>query len=320
MSNLIPDNLIFISAAPHDAYFAWQYEVFITNCREHNVSDRIYILILYPKDKPCNDIWPKLMRKYPEVKFFLYQDDGSVNTDLYIPQLRPYMLKKHFAKFREQLKDKIFFYHDADIIFNYLPDFQALCSDNINWQSDTSSYLDYDYLKIKESQGKIPDHLVINELAKIGGITVDILQSYNKNSGGAQYILKGIDSEFWEDVERTCIEIRKYLFLDVNKKYFPSENHGFQSWCADMWAVNFCLWKRGKKTQTTELLDFSWATDSVETYNRKPIFHNAGATPKRKALFYKGDWIHKSPIGQKIVVESKYASSKYVEAIQKVKI
>lgn len=325
--------MIFVSAQPHDLYFLWQCEVQIVNFRKHKISDKMHILVWYPDaelEKKEGKIpqrvrineWEKLSKKYPEVKFFFYKDRG---TDLktYIPQLRPHILSEHFDNHPE-LKNEVIFYHDSDIIFNYLPDFKSLSEGDINWESDTSSYLDYAYLKRKEEQGKIPEGEAIGLLAKIGNVTIDIIKSYEKKTGGAQYILKNIDGDFWRDVERQVLEIRKAFMHGrpgtINTKYFKSENEGFQSWCADMWAVNFALWSRGRKTDITTELDFSWATDSYETYLKKPIFHNAGATSTNKRLFYKGDWINRSPIGLKqLFVSKSFAQHEYVEAIKEVK-
>lgn len=314
--------IIFLQAVPKDFYFVWQLDVQITNFRKHNISDRMEIIVWYPKGYTDFKEWRRLEGKYPEVKFFYYEDDG-VDLGLYIPQLRPHSLKKHFLLHKERLEGKTFFYHDSDIIFNYLPDFTFLEEGEINWQSNTSSYLDYSYLRRKEKEGKIPEDEAISLLASIGGVTVDDFKKYDAKSGGAQYILKNIDYTFWEDVEKSCINIRKAFFFgslgSVNKKYFQNENQGFQSWCADMWGVNMALWKRGKVTDVTDLLDFSWATDSAETYHKKPIFHLAGATKGNSGIFYKGSWINKSPIGEKHNVKKDSACYFYVEAINDVK-
>jgi hypothetical protein len=236
----LPEGLTFISAQPHDPYFQWQIEVQIVNFRKHGISDRMHVLVWVPKTGRMPG-WEQLEKKYPEVKFFYYLDFG-VDLKTYIPQLRPHILKQHFSDFPD-LKNKPVFYHDSDIIFNYLPDF---------------------------------------------------------------------------GVEEDCLKIRKFLMRDVNLKYFRSENEGFQSWCADMWAVNFNLWKRGIETKVTEALDFSWATDHIDSFHRKPIYHNAGATSGSKNIFYKGAWISKSPIGQKLSVSQNFASAEYVKAIEQV--
>lgn len=314
--------MIFLSCQPIDSYFLWQVEVQITNFRKFGVSDKMHIVVWYPERRISElESWRALQDKYPETRFFFYPDEG-VNLALYISQLRPHTLKKHFAALPE-LEKEVIFYHDSDIIFNYLPDFEQLVHDDINWQSDCSSYLDYDYLKRKEVEGNIPEHEAIKTMADIGNVSIDTIKSYNKKTGGAQCILKGIDSKFWEDVERQCIEIRKKFWFgypdSINKKYFPNENAGYQSWCADMWALNMALWNRNKVTDITPLLDFSWATNDYETFLRKPIYHNAGATAQTPELFYKGNWINKSPLGQKLYAKKGSASAEYVKAILEVK-
>lgn len=310
----------FISAQPYDFYFVWQVEVQIVNFRKHKVSDKMHVLVWYPQDNTDLKHWKILERKYPEVSFFYYKDQG-VNLGLYIPQLRPHILSRHFDNF-PHLSNEVIFYHDSDIIFNYLPDFELLTSDDINWQSDTSGYLDYNYLKRKEMQGNIPEDEAVATLAKIGNVSVETFKSYAGKTGGAQYILKGIDGNFWRDVERQVLEIRTAFFHGVegsiNRKYFPNENAGFQSWCADMWAVNMALWSRNKVTDVTPLLDFSWATDTAETYHKKPIFHNAGATAGSPGLFYKAKWMNKSPIGKIHAVKKDSASWFYVQQMAEI--
>lgn len=313
--------MIFLSAQPWDQYFVWQIEVQITNFRKHNISDKMHVCVWYPND-PENKLksWKELEKKYSEVKFFYYPDTG-VNLSLYIPQLRPHIIAKHFNAFPE-LNKEVIFYHDSDIIFNYLPNFETLINDDINWQSDTSSYLDYNYLRSKEIQGDIPENEAIDLLSSIGNVDTNTFINYKGKTGGAQCLLKNVDSKFWEDVEKQCIEIRKAFAFgqpnSINTKYFISENAGFQSWCADMWAVNMALWSRGRETNVTKELDFSWATDTAETYLKKPIFHNAGATGNQSGIFYKGSWINRSPIGKKHIVSDKSASFYYVKTIEEV--
>lgn len=315
--------MIFIQAVPDNIYFQWQIEVQITNFRKFGISNKMEICVWYPTKNNQLKQWDIIKEKYPEVKFFFYEDTG-VDLGLYIPQLRPHVLLKHFRYNYKRLKNEVFFYHDSDIIFNYLPDFQELEKGDICWQSNTTSYLDYDYIIGKEKQGNIPDNRALKLFAKIGGITTDTIQKYNKNTGGAQVILKNIDFSFWEDVERMCVQIRKnfshHIKGSINNIYFNSEAEGFQSWCADMWALNFALWKRKIKTQVTKDLDFSWGTSTIEVYNSMPIFHNAGVLSSNKDLFYKGAYIAKSPIGEDLPLPPEnMASRMYVLAIKDVK-
>lgn len=319
------DNYVFISVQPYDAYFTWQVEVQIVNFRKFGLSDKMHVLIWNPKGEARNGIvgdWESLEKKYSEVSFFRYEDGGDTNLTLYIPQLRPDALEQHFRKY-PTLKEKVIFYHDCDILFNFLPDFEKLGRDDINWVSNTSSYLDYDYLARKEKQGNIPEGKAIGILCSIGNITPELMKSYAGKTGGAQYVLKGIDTFFWKDVKRQVLQIRK-LFKhgepdSINTTFFKSESEGFQSWCADMWAVNMALWSRGKITDVTPELDFSWATDNAETYLRKPIFHNAGANGTQPGVFFKGQWQKKSPIGKNLSSHPDSASKYYVQAIMDVK-
>lgn len=327
------ENLLFISAQPFDIYFVWQVEVQIVNFRKFGLSDKMHVLVWYPDNEvrkkqgkeERTDIdlvrWHELQEKYPEVHFYFYLDKG-VDLDLYIPQLRPHILSQHFDKYPE-LTEKVIFYHDSDIIFNFLPEFYLLCRGPINWQSDTSGYLDYEYLRRKEVEGNIPEHEAIKTLCDIGGISVETMRMYSDMTGGAQYILKGIDGDFWRDVERQTLEIRRAFMHSIpnsiNTKYFSSENAGFQSWCADMWAVNMALWSRNKETDVTPQLDFSWATDRIDVYHKKPIYHNAGANGQQPGVFYKAKWINKSPIGIKHAIDPNSASYYYAQSIMDVK-
>lgn len=313
--------MIFLNACSYENQFVWQQEVLITNFRKFNISKDMHVVVWYCGNADLSK-WKQLELKYSEVKFFYYIDKGTTRW-LYIPQLRPHILKEHFKIYEKEFKDEIFFYHDADIIFNYLPDFETLMKDDICWQSNVNSYLDYDYLFRKQQQANIPNNEALEKMAEIGGITIDTIKEYDNNTGGAQYILKNIDYTFWEDVERMCLEIRKNFFYNspnsINSKYFNSEDEGFQSWCADMWAVNFALWKRGIKTSITPLLDFSMVYDKYEVYLKKPIYHDAGANHNDTDVFIKGRYRLKSPIGENITVSKNKASYAYVEAIKQVK-
>lgn len=319
------EELIFISAQPYDFKFTWQIDVQCWNFRDLGILDKYHILVWYPKGHVDFTEWKRLEKKYSEAKFFFYEDEG-VDLKTYIPQLRPHILKRHFKIFEQDFKNKTFFYLDSDVIFRELPNFKKLIEGDICWQSNTSGYLDYNYLLSKEKQGNIPNNEAIKKMAEIGNIDIKTIQNYTNKTGGAQYVLKNVDFTFWEDVEKMVIEIRKNfthknvlseLTDSINSKYFDSEEKGFQSWCADMWAVNFSLWKRGIKTDIHKELDFTWATDKVDKWFENKIYHDAGASSK--GLFIKSAWNNVSPVGKNISVLSAFASWHYVEAIKKVK-
>jgi hypothetical protein len=66
-----------------------------------------------------------------------------------------------------------------------------------------------------------------------------------------------------------------------------------------MWSLLWNLWLHKYDTEITDELDFSWATDSIEIYNSKPILHMAGVTSDLKgSKFYKGDFINQNPMNK----------------------
>lgn len=334
--------LIFISACPDDLVFSWQYEVFIENLRETGYTEEIRILLFLPHDRlktGWNPRWEMLEERYKDqnVKFYRYEDKDNILAIIrsidYIPLLRPYVLAKHFEEFPE-LKEKAIFYHDSDIVFTKYLDFSPFLSNYICYLSDTKSYINSDYFdsKIKDV---LPDSLesyklidVLDDASHLCGITRKICEDNKDASGGAQYLLKNMDSEFWQDVFVACINIRNYLYYNkggINSLYFANENLGFQSWCADMWGVLWNLWKREYKTITPKELDFAWATDSTKRWKEVYIYHDAGVGGGNESyLFNKRD--HKyinnitTPFQHEITHVSKdYSSSLYLNEILKVK-
>jgi len=122
------------------------------------------------------------------------------------------------------------------------------------------------------------------------GITREICEKNNLHSGGAQYLLKNIGSSFWEKCIGDCIMIRQYL-QNVNRQFFENENKGYQSWCADMWAVLWNLWLREQETKIIPEMEFAWSTDNIKKLDRVTILHNAGIASNYQGdvpVFYKG--------------------------------
>jgi hypothetical protein len=122
----------------------------------------------------------------------------------------------------------------------------------------------------------------------------------DNHSGGAQYLFKGIDAAFWEDVEGDCHTIYNYFYFhtpgSVNSTYFSSENDGFQSFAlGDMLAVLWNLWKRGKTTRISKEMAFAWPGYMIEDHSRFNIYHNAGVIDDNEGLFYKGRYKRRIP-------------------------
>jgi hypothetical protein len=191
---------------------------------------------------------------------------------------------------------KAVFYCDCDVIFTDKFDLEKFKDDEINYLSDTNSYINASYFDSKE-RDVLPDKLeeyknrdILAELTSLIGITREIAEANNDHSGGAQYFLKNVDSDFWKKVMNDCILIRVYL-QNINKEFFKNEDKGFQSWCADMWAVLWNIWLREQETKNIPELEFCWSSDPIEKLERTTLLHNAGITGQNSMgypAFYKG--------------------------------
>jgi hypothetical protein len=290
---------ILITCQPTDTYFVWQNHLYIESCIKQGFEEeQIHILLYNPKGRPYNPSWDKLKECYPKLNIFTYEDDGVQQyLGIYIPILRPHILKQHFEAFPE-LQDRTIIYTDSDILWTDNMNIDELLKDDVNYVSDASSYLNNSYFESKVKD-VLPEKLeeykkrdVVKELCTITGIDKQTVLNNNSNTGGVQYILKNINSDFWKKVEKDVLLIRTHL-LNFNKEFFKDENSGIQSWCADLWAVQYNLWYFNKKSIVTKELNFAWATDSITKLNEYPILHNAGIvseTGNGYPAFYKGKY------------------------------
>lgn len=268
---------------PDDFYFLWQVHLWIENLRNLGLSDKAVILVFTPADrKTTNPQWKALEESYPEAEFHYYKDEHGIYPymQMYIPILRPYTLWRHFRAFPE-LSTKAIFYCDCDVLLTDKLDIDALIDDDVNYLSDTVSYIGAKYFDSKIND-VLPDKLeaykqrdVLGELASVIGISREICEENELNSGGAQYLLKNITASFWSKVMNDCIVIRTYL-QRVNRDFFESESKGFQSWCADMWAVLWNLWYSNREVKVVPEMNFAWAPEPIEKLQTCGIFHNAG--------------------------------------------
>jgi hypothetical protein len=316
--------MVFISAQPDDNYFLWQLEVQINNFRKFGYSDKMHVLLYKPADRDeWNPNFEEIERRYPEVKFFRYEDRGAF-IKAYIPILRPHILKQHFKKYPE-LEKEVIFYHDSDILFTREIDFESLSKDDVWYVSDTNGYIGYEYFKskIKDVKPTRKDTWNVDNMLKpliqYTGATLEQFKELEGNAGGAQYLLKGVNWEFWEAIEKNCLNINLY-FRTINTNFFPNEDAGIQRWCADMWAMLWCGLALGKEIKITNELAFSHATDEIGEWDKKPIYHNAGVT-NEPDMFYKGKYHDNRsfPWGDNLShVSNKWASFKYVQEIKEV--
>jgi hypothetical protein len=225
-----------------------------------------------------------------------YKDERTNKT--YIPSIKPYLISKWLEQYPQF--GNCFFLHDADIIFRELPNFDELLNDNISYLSDTIGYIGYEYImdccrRYEKQHPTTNQGQLLQEMCDVIGIDVNIVKDNQLNSGGGQYIIKNTNHKLWEKIYNDSTPL--YLqMLDYQKRY-PINPGQIQFWTAEMWSVLWNLWLYGIETKITKELGFSWATDSLEVYSKKPILHMAGVTDNLKLTkFYKGEYINIDPI------------------------
>jgi len=291
-------DLKFLCCQPDDTYYTWQVHLWLESLKNINQIDKAIVLIFTPKGRKRNSNWKQIIDLYPEAEFNFYNDEDDVSSllGIYIPVLRPYVLWRYFKE-NIEMSSKAIFYCDSDILFMPNFDIKEFLEDDINYLSDTNSYINAKYFdsKIKDV---LPEKLeeyknrdVLGEICSIIGISREIAEKYNEHSGGAQYLLKNVDAYFWSKVMNDCILIRTYL-QKVNREFFKDESSGFQSWCADMWAVLWNLWFREQETKVVKKLNFAWASDPIKKLENHLILHNAGiiSSDMGHPCFYKGKY------------------------------
>lgn len=333
-------DLKFITCLPSDTYYTWQVHLWLESLRELRMSKKAIVLIFCAKDVPYNPKWDQIIKLYPEASFKFYKDEHNIAEllPIYIPILRPYVMWRFYTDYPE-MEDNQIFYCDSDIIFTKDFSISHLLDDDINYLSDTNSYISASYFDSKIND-VLPDKLeqykamdVLHDMCSYIGISREIAEKYNKHSGGAQYLLKNVDANFWKKVLEDCIYIRKYLQW-INKVYFENENKGFQSWCADMWAVLWNVWNLNQETKIVSELDFAWSSNPKSILERYTILHNAGLSgdyfdngQEKFPVFYKGKYINGSdpfsdPHMQTVIndeISSKYCSHYYTEKLLQLK-
>lgn len=291
--------LRFICAQPDDPYYTWQVHLWLESLKSIGYSDKAIVLIFTPKGREQNKNWKQVTDLYPETEFVYIKDEDNVSSLIgtYIPILRPYSLWRYFRD-NPEMSNRGVFYCDSDILFMEGFNVDKYLQDDVCYLSDTNSYINASYFdsKIRDVKpNKLEEYKtrdILGELSSLIGINRIICEQNNLNSGGAQYFLKNIDTSFWSKVQRDCITIKTYLG-NINREFFESESKGFQSWCADMWAILWNLWLRNQETKCIPEMAFAWATDSIDKLKTHTIFHNAGISDSimdNIPRFYKGKY------------------------------
>lgn len=310
-----------ICVQPSLLYYAWQVEVMLNNFISLDIHKHYDIHCLFAFNQNESD-WQekvstieKLENKFGDDVQFFYYEDTRTTPIKYIPSIRPNILKKHFKRFTYLSKQAIF-YHDCDMVFTRFPSFlQNMIEGDCWYLSNTISYIGYEYIKTKGEE-------ILDTMCEIVGIDKEVVRKNQNNSGGAQYVLKNVDYEFFEKMERDCEEMYERVGrISYLKKKSNPNYHELQIWCADMWCMLWSAWLRGYETKIAKEMDFCWATDYIGKWDENYIYHNAGATIHDKGrLFYKGEYIKKLPYFDNFdSITNEKCTYRYVDCINKAK-
>ena len=315
-------NISFVTAQPDVPYFHWQCKLYTYNFIKLGIRpEQIHIVFSIFKDKKPSDGALELKKTGVNVHFFV--DERKDKS--YIPSVKPYLVSK-WMKQNPEL-GKLFFLHDADIIFRKLPDFTSLTNDDINYLSDTIGYIGYDYImyackNYERKHQQLKQGQLLEEMAKVIDLPIDLIKENQKNSGGGQYLIKNTTHDLWWKIYEDCTPL--YNKMKEFHRIYPIDSGAIQFWTAEMWSTLWHIWKAGHKTKISQELNFSWATDSVKIYENKNILHMAGVTNSLKdKMFYKGEYINVNPI-EKLRLHSNHfdyvdknnASWKYIELMK----
>ena len=268
-------NMKHICAQPATQHYAWQIDVMLHSFEKNGVMDVDVVLT-----EQENDYFELLKKKYPWVNFFFYADTRKDKS--YPPTTKAHLLAKHLKE--TGVRD--FFLTDCDIVLTKPLKLEKLKHDDVWYLSDTISYLGYNYILSKGRR-------VLDLMLNVFQIDEDLVKTNQPNSGGAQYLFKDVDPEYFEEVEAMSNRLYKAFLNDLKEN--PKEKNPIQKWTAEMWAFLYVAWKNGKQTKVHKDLDFCFATDTIKRWDDVSIYHNAGVTHQTEELFFKGNYINEIP-------------------------
>lgn len=311
----------FIYAQPATIKFNWQIQVAVTNLLDLGVSPKD-IFVIYAvnlkRDITYQPNLPELIRNKYHVNVFAYDDNREEEAKRYIPSIKPYLLWRFFSDQTKEVNYD-YMYQDSDVVYKRLPNFNRTPVTPKHWYgSDTSSYLDATYIDSKGSD-------LLDKMANNVGVPSELVRSLKGNSIGAQLVMSNPLAEYWRRSYMASYRLYDYLgkiepeYKERYKREGRPNEYVIQRWTAQMWTDLWIPASMGVKMEPSKELDFVWATDTMKDLAKVNIYHDAGAGPKDKTKFYKGNYNNVLPFGQNFsYVDKNSASYFYVKQIEKV--
>ncbi len=303
MTDLLNTDIRFVSAQPDTPHFIWQCHVYLHNFLAKGIQPQ-QCVALFSRD-PAQEPSPQLRNlqsHFPEVDIQIYPDTRDADGQRYTASIQPHLIVRAYEEYPDW-NDRLMFFHDGDIVFRRLPNFNHMLRTHpgCSLLSDTISYIGYTYLhdcceKIRQENPALPPDHLLQCMANVVGIDIDVIKENEPCSGGAQYLLRDVDRDYWEKVYYDSVQLAS-LFRSYNRLYNlknPTSEY-IQTWTAGMWAYLWNLWWRGHRTVIHQEMDFQFSNES--TNESKTILHMAGLPDKLKAThFDKQAWVNRNPI------------------------
>lgn len=272
--------------------FEWELEVALTRLKKLGIND---VILLFSKH---NTAVPRYLRDKYDVSVYEYEDLRPDKR--YIPSIKPYLWSR-FLKEDQSRENDTYFYIDSDVLLREVPNVEP--SDTLWYGSDCDSYLGVEYIDSQKPG-------LLEDMCGVIGIDPSVVRNHN-SIAGAQWMIKNPSFEYWHKVYLDSISL--YNYLDA------LEDCAIQKWTAEMWSQLWNMHHFNIRPEVSNELDFCWATDNVERYYETKIYHNAGVVDSNQGLFFKGQYVHRSPFDDSLdFVNPKKASIKYVEALREV--
>lgn len=309
----------YIYLQPATIRFKWELEVAISNLIDLGVTpEQIWLVFSIDKEGI-----PKYLYDTYGVNVFLYKDDREDKR--YIPSIRPYLWMR-FLEDNPEMQMENFCYLDSDTIFRELPNWDTALpklSKTTWYGSDCDSYLGTAYIDSKDKD-------LFTEMVKATDLpdskAVRHSSSETQDVIGATWVISHPQASFWERAYYNSNSL--YAFLsNVEPDYIHKHKVNdadyvpIQKWTAEMWAVLWTAWEEGINTIASPELLFSWATDKEDSWYQYKLFHNAGVVNEDMGLFFKGNYLNKTPFNDILtgkIPRTDKASQHYVDKIMKV--
>jgi len=301
---------IFISVQPADLYSAWQVEVMLNNFLSKGVNvSNIHLVQTLKDNQNVPKEWMDLLFSFQGVNFYFYSLD--TNSDLVVSS-KYTALKKHWIE-NPDLAYRTVFIHDNSMIITRDVDkwiTESMMSDDIWYGSDLFSELSYSYL---ESLGDD----VLSKLSRSIDIDKDMILNNSNGTIGKHYLLKNVDSSFWDRVESDCLVLYRTISnIKAEFERYSSSDLKISVWDSEMLSILWNSWREGKKTLAYGNLEFSRATSNENDWYKYNLFNNIDIPKDSTEFFQKTDYRFKLPYLDSLQLKDRSASKKYWELIQ----